>query len=98
MSHPDVLECAVVGVPPDLSEEDIKAFVVLVPGHPVDFAALQRWAAERLTAFKVPRFWQALDALPCTPTARVARHRLPSGHPSGELDMDQRQQQEQDGP
>ena len=97
-SHPDVLECAVVGVPSELSEEDIKAFVVLVPGRRVDFAALQAWAAERLTAFKVPRFWQALDSLPRTPTARVAKHRLPTGHPPDEVDADQRQVQGQDGP
>ena len=30
--HPDVLECAVVGVPSELSEEEVKAFVVPVPG------------------------------------------------------------------
>jgi crotonobetaine/carnitine-CoA ligase len=85
-AHPDVLECAVVGVPSDLSEEEIKAFVVPAPGRVPDFAALREWAAWRLTAFKVPRYWQELDALPRTPTARIARHRLPIGHPDGEYD------------
>ena len=85
-AHPDVLECAVVGVPSELSEEEIKAFVVPAPGRAPDFAALRDWAAERLTAFKVPRYWQQLDALPRTPTARIARHRLPTGHPDGEYD------------
>jgi crotonobetaine/carnitine-CoA ligase len=41
---------------------------------------------ETLSAFKVPRFWQAIDALPRTPTSRVAKHRLPVGHPPGEYD------------
>jgi crotonobetaine/carnitine-CoA ligase len=85
-AHPDVLECAVVGVPSELTEEDVKAFVVAVPGRALDFEALRAWAAERLTAFKVPRYWQALDALPRTPTARVAKHQLPSGHPPEEYD------------
>ena len=31
--HPDVLECAVVGVPSELSEEEVKAFVVPAPGR-----------------------------------------------------------------
>jgi len=84
--HPDVLECAVVGVPSELSEEEIKAFVVPAPGRSPDFAALREWAAQRLTAFKVPRYWQQLDALPRTPTSRIARHRLPTGHPDGEYD------------
>jgi crotonobetaine/carnitine-CoA ligase len=89
-AHPSVLECAVVGVPSDLSEEEIKAFVVTADpigsAEPVDFDALRAWAAERLSPFKVPRYWQRLDALPRTPTQRVAKHLLPEGHPPGEYD------------
>jgi crotonobetaine/carnitine-CoA ligase len=84
--HPDVLECAVVGVPSDLSEDEVKAFVVPAPGRRPDFADLRAHAAARLAAFKVPRYWQLIDELPRTPTARVAKHRLPAGHPAGEYD------------
>jgi crotonobetaine/carnitine-CoA ligase len=86
-THPDVLEAAVVAVPSDLTEDDVKAFVVPRPGHSVDFGELASWTAARLSAFKVPRFWQAVDALPRTPTARVAKHRLPVGHPPDEYDV-----------
>jgi crotonobetaine/carnitine-CoA ligase len=84
--HPDVLEVAVVGVASELTEDEVKAFVVARPGSELDFAALRSWAAERVSAFKVPRFWQAIDALPRTPTSRVAKHRLPAGHQPGEYD------------
>jgi crotonobetaine/carnitine-CoA ligase len=84
-AHPDVLECAVVGVPSELSEEEIKAFVVT--SGPADLAALQAWAGERLSRFKVPRYWQQIDALPRTPTQRVAKHQLPDGHPDDEVDL-----------
>jgi crotonobetaine/carnitine-CoA ligase len=87
-AHPDVLECAVVGVPSDLTEEEIKAYVVAVPSRELDFPVLKAWTALRLSSFKVPRFWQALDALPRTPTARVAKHRLPSGHGDQEWDSE----------
>ncbi len=83
-THPAVVECAVVGVPSDLSEEEIKAFVVT--RAPVSFDDLRAWAARRLAPFKVPRYWQTLDALPRTPTQRVAKHVLPGGHPPGEHD------------
>jgi carnitine-CoA ligase len=89
LAHPAVQDCAVIGVPSDLSEEDVKAFVVLRPGHDADFAELRSWAAERLAAFKVPRYWQRLDDLPRTPTARVAKHLLPRDHPAGEYDADE---------
>ena len=87
-SHPAVLESAVVGVASDLTEEEIKAFVVPIPGAEIDMRELRVYAAERLSAFKVPRFWQLLDALPRTPTARIAKHRLPAGHQPGEYDAD----------
>jgi crotonobetaine/carnitine-CoA ligase len=87
-SHPSVLECAVVGVPSELSEEDVKAFVVPAPGARLDFPQLRAHVAGLLAAYKVPRYWQALDDLPRTPTSRVAKHRLPAGHPPGEYDAE----------
>jgi carnitine-CoA ligase len=86
--HPAVLECAVVGVPSELSEEEVKAFIVPVSGAQPDFGELRAFAADRLAAFKVPRYWQLIGELPHTPTARVAKHRLPSGHPDGEYDAE----------
>ena len=84
--HPGVLEVAVVGVSSELTEEEVKAFVVPKPGEQMDFAELREFAAERLSSFKVPRFWELIDALPRTPTARVAKHRLPAGHTGNEYD------------
>ena len=86
-THPDVLEVAVVAVPSELTEDEVKAFVVPAPGRTLDFVELEAWTGARLSAFKVPRFWQSIDALPRTPTSRVAKHRLPTGHPPGEQDL-----------
>jgi crotonobetaine/carnitine-CoA ligase len=86
--HPAVQDVAVVGVPSDLSEEEIKAFIVPTQGQPLDLAQLRAWVAERLSAHKVPRFWQILDELPQTATARVAKHRLPVGRQPGEYDAE----------
>jgi crotonobetaine/carnitine-CoA ligase len=85
-AHPAVVECAVVGVASELSEDEIKAFVVTT--GPADFAALRDWAGERLAPFKVPRYWQQVPALPRTATQRVAKHELPAGHPAEEFDAE----------
>jgi crotonobetaine/carnitine-CoA ligase len=86
-AHSAVLECAVTGVPSELSEEEVKAFIVPAAGvQQLDFAELREFAASRLAAFKVPRYWQQVTELPRTPTARVAKHQLPAGHPDGEYD------------
>jgi len=85
-AHPSVLEAAVVGVASELSEEEVKAFVVPAEGAAISFEELRAFAAGRLAAFKVPRYWQEIAELPRTPTARLAKHRLPAGHQPGEYD------------
>jgi crotonobetaine/carnitine-CoA ligase len=87
-THPSVLESAVVGVPSELSEEEVKAFIVPAGGAAVNFGELRAFAADRLAAFKVPRYWEAIDELPRTPTSRVAKHRLPTGSTPAEYDAE----------
>jgi len=74
--HPAVLESAIVGVPSELTDEDLLAVVVQRPGNEPDPAELVDWCARRLAPFKVPRFVQYADALPKTPTQKVEKHRL----------------------
>jgi crotonobetaine/carnitine-CoA ligase len=85
-THPAVLEAAVVGIPSELSEEEVKAFIVPAPGAQLDFGELRAYAADRLAAFKVPRYWEQIGELPRTPTARVAKHQLPAGNTPDEFD------------
>jgi len=86
VSHPDVVEAAVVGVPSELGEEEVKAFVVL--DGDADLAAVREHAAQRLTRFKVPRYVERVDELPHTPTGRVAKHQLSRDRTPGEQDFD----------
>jgi carnitine-CoA ligase len=86
--HPDVAEAAVVGVPSDLSEEDVKAFITVVPGATVDIVTVHALARERLAPFKVPRYIEVVDELPHTPTGRLAKHRLPTERTPREMDFD----------
>ena len=72
-----------------LGARDVKAFVAPRPGTTLDFAVLHAYAGERLAAYKVPRFWQQVDALPRTATQRVAKHELPTGHPDDEYDAEE---------
>jgi crotonobetaine/carnitine-CoA ligase len=82
------MEVAVVGVPSELTEEEVKAFVVPAPGDPPDPADLHAWAAGSLTRYKVPRYIELVDDLPHTPTGRVAKHRLPKERTPAEWDAE----------
>jgi crotonobetaine/carnitine-CoA ligase len=87
-AHPEVAEAAVVGVPSELSEEEVKAFVVLRAGGAAAAAELHAFAASRLIAFKLPRYIELVDELPHTPTGRIAKHRLPSQRTETEWDAE----------
>jgi crotonobetaine/carnitine-CoA ligase len=76
LRHPDVLACAVVAVPSQHTEDEIKAVVVPNPGTQIDRVALLEMLAERLPYFMVPRYFQFLDELPTTPTQKVKKAEL----------------------
>ena len=87
-AHPAVAEAAVVGVPSELSEEEVKAFVVPEEGLRLCFTELRGFVSERLSAFKVPRYFEAVAELPHTATGRVAKRRLPRHRTEAEEDLD----------
>jgi crotonobetaine/carnitine-CoA ligase len=76
LAHPSVGEAAAVGRPSDLGDDEIVAYVAPRAGHALDVEALRAWARERLSDYKVPAVIHVRDALPRTPTARVAKHLL----------------------
>jgi carnitine-CoA ligase len=85
--HPDVAEAAVIGVPSELSEQDVKAFVTAAPGRTVDVADVHAFAGRHLARFKVPRYFEIVDELPHTPTGRLAKHRLNVERTPEEVDL-----------
>jgi crotonobetaine/carnitine-CoA ligase len=74
--HSSVQEAAVIGVPAELTEEDVAAFVVARPGASLDAEGLIEWTRQRLASFKVPRYVWLVNSLPKTETLRVEKHRL----------------------
>jgi crotonobetaine/carnitine-CoA ligase len=79
VAHPAVREAAAIGVPADLGEDEIVAFVALEAGASVDEATLRTFVRQRLADFKVPSRIEFRDALPRTATERIAKHLLRGG-------------------
>jgi crotonobetaine/carnitine-CoA ligase len=77
LDHPDVNECAAIGVPSELGEEDIKVFVVRRPGSDLTAVALIEHVRGRCADFMVPRYVEFLDELPRTEaTQKVKKSEL----------------------
>ncbi|WP_243478148.1 AMP-binding protein [Orrella daihaiensis] len=74
-SHPDVTECAAVGVPDGEGGEAIKLFVVPAKSN-VDTTAMQAWARERLTGYKRPREIVLVQSLPKNTVGKTLRRML----------------------
>ncbi len=64
LSYPGVREAAVVGIPDDIREEAIVAFVVPASGASPAVEALRSHCAAQLAAYKVPEHIVALEVMP----------------------------------
>lgn len=74
--HAAVLECAVIAVASDASEDEIKACVVRREGQSLEAATLLAFLDERLPYFMVPRYVEFMAELPKTPTAKIRKQQL----------------------
>ncbi len=77
-----VAEVAAVPVPDDYRGEEVKIYVQLKTGltqDDCDPESIVRHCRERLAPFKVPRFIAYLDAMPYTPSNKVAKHEIIAG-------------------
>ncbi len=75
-AHPDVAECAVVGMADARWGEAVVAAVVPRDGHALDAEALHGWLGQRVARYKLPRRYVALAALPRTALGKVQKSLL----------------------
>jgi crotonobetaine/carnitine-CoA ligase len=83
LEHPDVLEAAAVGVNSELTEEDVKACVVLRPESNLSPAELHAFCLAHAPRFMVPRYIEIRASLPKTPTEKVEKFKL--RNPTGSI-------------
>ena len=77
MTHPAVLEAAVVARGDEHELDKPRAFVVLKQGQGVDAVAdLKEFVKERIGKWKYPRWIEIVDELPKTATGKIQRFRL----------------------
>ena len=76
MGHPDVAECAVIGVPHDRWGEEVKAIVVPKPGSAPKPHEILAHARGQIAGFKVPKTVDFADSLPRTPSGKIQKAKL----------------------
>ncbi|MBO6752296.1 MAG: AMP-binding protein [Spongiibacter sp.] len=73
--HPNIAECAAIGVPDEKSGEVVKIFVAPKEGS-IDEGELKAFLRDRLTGYKMPRYIEVRDELPKTNVGKVLRRTL----------------------
>ncbi|CUR58887.1 DitJ-like CoA ligase (AMP forming), possibly related to diterpenoid metabolism [metagenome] len=79
LSHPAVVECAVIAVPAstEAGEDEVMAYLVPAPNTRAPSAEeVWGWCDERIPNFAVPRFLRFVEELPKTPSQRVQKAKL----------------------
>jgi len=74
--HPKIAEVAVHAVPSDISEDDIKACIVVVSGEEPTPGELFDFFKQNLPYFAMPRYVEIVPELPRNATLRVMKHLL----------------------
>lgn len=76
LRNPEVVDCAVLGVPDDEWGEVLYAIVQPAPGAPLDEEAVVAWVRERMADYKRPRIVELVTELPRDPNGKVRKPKL----------------------
>jgi malonyl-CoA/methylmalonyl-CoA synthetase len=73
-THPEVKDCAVVGIPNEEWGELVAAAVIADPD--IDVKELNAWMREKMPAYKTPRQYKVLSDLPRNAMGKVTKNEL----------------------
>jgi crotonobetaine/carnitine-CoA ligase len=73
MRHPDVVECAAIGIGDARIDQEVKIFVRRSPGSTLTEAELIHLLIDWMPYYSVPRYVTFVDELPRTPTGKVRK-------------------------
>ena len=74
--HPDIVECAVFGIPDKDWGEKVTAVIVKREGSQLDEAAVIAYVRTKLAAYKAPRSVDFMDVLPKTGSGKIYKKGL----------------------
>jgi fatty-acyl-CoA synthase len=87
MSHPDVLEAAVVAIPDEKWDERPLATVVLREGATADLDSLRDHLAQKFAKWQLPDAWAFIEAVPRTSVGKFDKKVIRKEFADGALDV-----------
>lgn len=75
-THPDISEAHVVGIPCQKYGEEVMAWLRLKQGAVLQVNELIAYCQPRLSSYKIPKYWEAVEHFPMTVTGKVQKYQL----------------------
>ena len=76
MSHPQILDAAVVGIPDEKWGETVMGFVILAEDASISEDEIIAYSREKIAGFKCPKTIKFSNEIPRNPTGKVLRRKL----------------------
>jgi len=76
MSHPQILDAAVVGIPDEKWGETVMGFVILAEDASISEDEIIAYSREKIAGFKCPKTIKFINEIPRNPTGKVLRRKL----------------------
>ena len=73
LTHPDILEVAVIGVEDETWGESVMAFIGLIDGVELSYEDLKGWCDGKMSSYKIPKDIKIIDALPRNAMGKVTK-------------------------
>jgi crotonobetaine/carnitine-CoA ligase len=75
-THPKVLECAAVGIPSELGDEDLKVVLRLKPGMSISPEEVLEFCQDKMAYFMIPKYVEFIHEFPRTETSKILKRDL----------------------
>lgn len=74
--YPAIKESAIIGVPSELTEEEVMAVIQVQEGTKIDFEQLLQFCEKRLSHFAIPKYFRVVKEFPKTHSQRIEKYKL----------------------
>ena len=76
LTHPEVVDVQVVGIPDAKFGEQVMAWIIARPGSGLTAEAVREFCRGRIAHYKVPAYVAFIDEFPMTVTGKVQKYKL----------------------
>lgn len=76
LSHPEITDAQVIGIPSKLYGEEVMAYIIKKPGSELTEEEVKQYVKKHMAIYKTPKYVRFIDHYPCTLSGKVQKFKL----------------------